>query len=66
MYSWTSSAIIALIASAVGEIGLALGALQDHEVDLVDLRGRARQPDAALRRADILGRPDGDLQVALA
>src|SRR5450759_1273044 len=47
-----------------GGDGLVLGALQDHEVDLVDLRGRARQPDAALGRADILGRPDGDLEIA--
>src|ERR1035437_4183613 len=47
-----------------GRDGLALGALQDHKVDLVDLRGQTRQPDAALGRADILGRPDGDLEIA--
>src|ERR1035437_10230471 len=47
-----------------GRDGFALGALEDHEVDLVDLGGRARQPDAALGRADIFGRPDGDLQIA--
>src|ERR1035437_5696749 len=47
-----------------GGDGLVLGALQDHEVDLVDLRGRARQPDAALGRTEVFGRPDGDLQIA--
>src|SRR5664280_1819062 len=47
-----------------GGDGLVFGALQDHEVDLVDLRGRACQPDAALGRTDVLGRPDGDLQIA--
>src|SRR5450759_6031475 len=47
-----------------GGDGLVLGALEDHEVDLVDLRGRARQPDAALGRTYVLGRPDGDLQIA--
>src|SRR5450759_1608796 len=47
-----------------GGDGLVLGALQDHEVDLVNLRGRARQPDAAFGRTYVLGRPDGDLQIA--
>src|ERR1035437_4513794 len=47
-----------------GGDGLVLGALQDHEVDLVDLRRRARQPDAAFGRTEVLGRPDGDLQIA--
>src|SRR5450759_4964265 len=47
-----------------GGDGLVLGALEDHEVDLVDLRGRARQPDAALGGTEVLGRPDGDLEIA--
>src|ERR1035437_2899369 len=49
----------------VGGDGLALRALEDHEVDLVNLGRGAGQADAAFGRADLLGRPDGDLQVVL-
>jgi hypothetical protein len=49
----------------VGGDGLALRALEDHEVDLVNLGRGAGQADAAFGRADVLGGPDGDLQIVL-